>query len=61
VWADDPYEPKRFFSFHTDERLGEIVAESFDICSFRRSVVAAKRAEGLHFQSLILRKRQFDD
>jgi SAM-dependent methyltransferase len=61
VWADDPYEPKRFFSFHTDERLGEIVTESFDICSFRRRAVAAKQAEGLHFQSLILRKRRFDD
>ena len=60
VWADDPYEPKRFFSFHTDERLEEIVTESFEICSIRRRAVAAEQAEGLHFQSLILRKRQYD-
>jgi SAM-dependent methyltransferase len=61
VWADDPYEPKRFFSFHTDERLEEMVTGSFDICSFRRTAVAAEQAEGLHFQCLILRKRQCDN
>jgi SAM-dependent methyltransferase len=61
VWAGDPYEPKRFFSFHTDERLEEMVNGSFDICSFRRTAVAAEQAEGLHFQSLILRKRQCDN
>jgi SAM-dependent methyltransferase len=61
VWAGDPYEPKRFFSFHTDERLGQMVTRSFDICSFRRTAVAAERARGLHFQSLILRKRQRDN
>ncbi|MGH3148562.1 MAG: class I SAM-dependent methyltransferase [Rubrobacter sp.] len=58
VWADDPYEPKRFFSFHTDERLREIVAGPFDVRSFRRTALAAEQARGLHFQSLILRKRQ---
>ena len=56
VWEDDSYEPKRFFSFRTDERLREIVADSFDVHSFRRTAFAAKKAEGLHFQSLILRK-----
>ena len=61
VWADDPYEPKRFFSFHTDEHLGEMVTRSFDICSFRRTAVATEQAEGLNFQSLILRKRQCDN
>jgi SAM-dependent methyltransferase len=61
VWADDPYEPKRFFSFHTDERLREMVAALFEICSFRLIAVAAERAKGLHFQSLILRKRQHDN
>ena len=61
VWAGDPYEPKRFFSFHTDEHLGEMVTRSFDICSFRRTAVATEQAEGLNFQSLILRKRQCDN
>ncbi len=58
MWEDDPYEPKRFFSFHTDERLREIVADSFDVLSFRRIAFAVARAEGLHFQSLFLRRRR---
>ena len=55
VWEDDPYEPKRFFSFRTDERLRELVAGSFEVHSFRR-VAPGGRTGGLHFQSLILRK-----
>lgn len=55
VWEDDPYEPKRFFSLRTDQRLREIVAGPFDVHSFRR-VALDERTEGLHFQSLILRK-----
>ena len=58
VWEDDPYEPKRFFSFHTDERLREIVADSFDVHSFRRTPLSAAQTEGLHFQSLFLRRRR---
>lgn len=56
VWEDDPYEPKRFFSFRTDGRMREIVARSFEVHAFRRTALAATQAEGLHFQSLILRK-----
>jgi len=57
VWEDDPYEPKRFFSFRTGERLGEIVAGPFDAHSFRR-IALEGRTDGLHFQSVILRKRK---
>jgi SAM-dependent methyltransferase len=57
VWEDDPYEPKRFFSFRTDERLREVVAGPFEIHSFRR-IDLDGRTDGLHFQSLILRKQQ---
>ncbi len=57
VWTDDPYDPKRFFSFRTDERLREIVAGSFEVHSFR-PIALDERADGLHFQSVILRKRQ---
>lgn len=57
VWEDDPYEPKRFFSFRTDERMQEIVASAFEVHSFRR-VALDGRTDGLHFQSLILRKPQ---
>ena len=57
VWEDDPYEPKRFFSFRTDERLREVVAGLFEVHSFRR-VALDERSDGLHFQSLILRKHR---
>ncbi len=56
VWEDDPYEPKRFFSLHTDERLREIVAGPFDVHSFRR-IALDGQTDGLHFQSVILSKR----
>lgn len=58
VWEDDPYEPKRFFSFHTDERLREVVAGTFEVLSFKRTPLEAEQDAGLHFQSMILRKRQ---
>jgi SAM-dependent methyltransferase len=57
VRPDDPYEPKRFFSFRTDERMREIAAESFEVCSFRR-IALRGRTDGLHFQFLVLRKHQ---
>lgn len=57
VWTDDSYQPKRFFAFRTDERMREIVAESFEVCSFKRITVDGL-ANGLHFQSLILRKQR---
>jgi SAM-dependent methyltransferase len=57
VWEDDPYEPKRFFSFRSDERMREIVAGPFEVHSFRR-IALDGRTDGLHFQSIILRKHQ---
>jgi SAM-dependent methyltransferase len=57
VWEDDPYDPKRYLSFRTDERLREIVAGAFGIYTFRR-IARDGLHEGLHFQSLVLRKRQ---
>jgi SAM-dependent methyltransferase len=55
VWEDDAYEPKRFFSFRTDEQMREIVAGQFEVHSFRRMSLDG-RSDGLHFQSMILRK-----
>jgi len=55
TWEEDAYEPKRFFSYHTDEGLLEAVAGIFDVVSFDR--VAVESADPrFHFQSLILRK-----
>jgi SAM-dependent methyltransferase len=53
VWDEDYYEPKRFFRHYRDEDLCALVAEFFDLESFR---CIPQGWNGLHFQSLILRK-----
>ena len=53
VWEKDSYEPKRFFSFHSDEKLKQVVTETFTLLSFKQ--IKSRDGE-LHFQSLILRK-----
>ena len=53
VWDDDDFDPKRFFCHHADEDLCSRVAEFFSLESFRR---IPHGWNGLHFQSLILRK-----
>jgi SAM-dependent methyltransferase len=65
VCEDDPYDPKRYLSFRTDERLRKIVAGAFGVHTFRRIALDGRRdrrldgrRDGLHFQSLVLRKRQ---
>ena len=55
VWEQDTCEPKRFFSFHTDEHLFQTVEKAFDVVSFGRVDVGAEDTR-FHFQSLILRK-----
>jgi hypothetical protein len=54
VWDDDHYEPKRFFCHYLDEDLAAVAVEFFALESFRR---IPHGWNGLHFQSLILRKR----
>jgi SAM-dependent methyltransferase len=54
VWEGDHYEPKRFFSFLTDEQLQALSAACFEMVSFRR--VRLEDEAGFHFQSLILRR-----
>jgi SAM-dependent methyltransferase len=53
VWDDDDYEPKRFFCHYLDEDLAAVAVEFFALESFRR---IPHGWNGLHFQSLILRK-----
>ncbi len=57
VRDDDPLEPKRFFSFHTDEQLQQAVSVNFDILQFERIAFREPDAP-LHFQSLVLRRRE---
>ena len=53
VFADDDYEPKRYFSLLTDEDLLAVAREQFEIVSFR--AVDIKSDDGDHFQSVVLR------
>ena len=55
VWEQDDYDPKRFYSYFSDESLKRTVSATFDVVAFRN--VDVGRAFGLHFQSLVLRKR----
>jgi SAM-dependent methyltransferase len=53
VFADDTYEPKRYFSFLEDDDLLAIVREHFEVESFRAVDIGSD--DGEHFQSLVLR------
>ena len=55
VWEDDTYAPKRFFSYYSDDHIQQLVTTMFDILSFYH--IMTSRQANLHFQSLILRKR----
>ncbi len=54
IWEDDFYEPKRYFSFYTNEEMNTILSEHFSIESFK---VVPKEVVGgeYHFQSFILK------
>jgi SAM-dependent methyltransferase len=60
IWTADTYEPKRFFSFYEDEVLQAEAAKYFDIESFKRVSAADDDDDKLHFQSMVLRKREKD-
>jgi SAM-dependent methyltransferase len=55
IWEEDDYEPKRFFSFYTDDELKQILAGFFDLQSFQ-VVRHVEKDSDLHFQSVIMRK-----
>jgi SAM-dependent methyltransferase len=55
LWENDPYTPKRFFSFFSDEDLEHEVSRVFDILTFNCVFFAPD--DPIHFQSLLLRKR----
>jgi ubiquinone/menaquinone biosynthesis C-methylase UbiE len=56
IWEDDTYEPKRFFSFFTDEHLRQALEETFQVYSFKHVPLGAEDRE-LHFQSIVLGKK----
>ena len=50
IWEADTYEPKRFFSFHADQGLLELVGREFTVLFFERFPLAP--GVDLHYQSL---------
>jgi hypothetical protein len=54
VYEGDHYEPKRYFSFVSDEMILDLVMEFFEIINFK--IIELDEEEDFHFQSLILRK-----
>lgn len=55
VYADDHYEPKRFFAFWTDEQIQAEAAKVFEVEAFQ-VVELDDEGEALHFQTLVLRR-----
>ncbi len=53
VWPEDDYEPQRFFSFHTDEQIRQVVTEYFELLAFKQIPLTGY---DFHFQSIILRR-----
>lgn len=53
-WKDDQHEPKRFFSFYTDDNMQQIVKAYFELLYFQP--IAVPREDNIHFQSMILRQ-----
>lgn len=54
VWEKDTYEPKRFFSFLTDEHLLEVAVNAFEVIDFRS--IEVPREDGLYYQAFVLRR-----
>ena len=54
IYAEDGYEPKRFFSFHTDQQMREAVSRFFELLTFKQIILEAER--DVHVQSMILRR-----
>jgi SAM-dependent methyltransferase len=52
IWEQDVYEPKRYFSFYTDEGIQQIVSQYFEVVYFK---AVPLEDDARHFQSLILR------
>jgi SAM-dependent methyltransferase len=58
IRENDNYEPKRFFSFYTNEHLQQVVREVFEVLSFES--FTAHPDDDLKLQWLLLRKKRLD-
>ncbi len=57
IREQDPQRPKRFFSFHTDTGIREIVGEYFELVEFQ-IVPLENRSDRIHFQAMIWRRQK---
>ena len=55
IRENDWAEPKRFFSYYTDDHIREVVGEVFEILDFR--CIMYQEDASHHFQSLFLKKK----
>ena len=55
IREDDTYEPRRFFSFHTDAAMRVAVEHVFKVDTFRTIDIGASNPK-FHFQSMVLRR-----
>ncbi len=56
IWADDTYEPKRFYAFWTDADLQDLLSDYFQIIDFHTHRISSS-APGLHFQAVTLKQK----
>lgn len=57
IWEEDHHIPKRFYSFHNDDQLLDIVSQTFTLQDFKRITVPGLSHPDMIFQRLILRKK----
>lgn len=55
VYADDHYEPKRFFAFWSDKQIQIETGKVFEVEAFK-VIELGDEGETLHFQTLVLRR-----
>lgn len=53
IWEEDRYEPKRFFSYYTRDKIKELMKNYFEILYFNEFYAENKKMD---FYSMILRK-----
>ncbi len=54
ISPQDTCSPKRYFSFHTDEQIKQVVAAFFELVTFKAVLFDSETEH--HFQSMILRR-----
>ncbi len=55
TFPEDHHEPKRFFSFYTDEQICKVTTEFFELLSFKQ-ISIKEESPNFYFQSMILRR-----